>query len=279
MQYDLHVHTTASDGVLSPVEVVDKAYERGLCGIAITDHDTVDGLEPAISYQKAKDLPIAVIPGIEMNTEADGQEIHILGYYIDYYNLGLKGRLQEIREARHERAEKMIDKLRGMGILVSFSQVENLAKGDLIGRPHIAQALMEKNYVCSIKEAFEKYIGRGKPAYVSRYKFLPQEAVDLIKKAGGISILAHPGLIKKQEVVSSIIKLGIEGIEVYYPEHSDRQINVFTELCRKNKLLITGGSDYHGNGSEESRNRLGCSGIGKNLMKKIIKYHNMAKEK
>ncbi|MEN6349031.1 MAG: PHP domain-containing protein [Syntrophomonas sp.] len=279
MQYDLHVHTTASDGVLSPPEVIDKAIAEGLRGIAITDHDTVDGLEPALSYQEAGDLPITVIPGIEMNTESDGQEIHILGYYIDYHNLRLKGRLQEIREARRERAEKMIIKLRGLGMLVSFKQVENLAKGDLIGRPHIAQALVEKKYVYSIKEAFEKYIGRGKPAYVSRYKFLPQEAVDLIKKAGGVTVLAHPGLIKNLEVVSSIIKLGIEGIEVFYPEHSDRQINQFTELCRKNRLLITGGSDYHGNGNDESRNRLGCSGIKTNQMEKIIKYHNMAKEK
>lgn len=274
MIYDLHVHTSASDGALSPCQIVDLAIASAIQGIAITDHDTINGLEPAILYKNENEFSIDIIPGIEMNTEAGEQEVHILGYYIDYHNSRLIKRLEEIRWARYERAQKMIHKLNGLGMSISFDQVQDLAGGDLIGRPHIALALIKNNYVFSIAEAFTKYIGKGKPAYVNRYKFLPQEAIDLIKTVGGIPVLAHPGLIADEPVILDIIKLGIEGLEVYYPQHDENQIAKFLDLSRKYNLLVTGGSDYHGNSNENFRNSLGCSFITHNLIAKISAHRN-----
>lgn len=274
MIYDLHVHTSASDGALNPTELVDLAIKLGIQGIAITDHDTVDGLEPAILYKKIKGLNIDILPGIEMNTEAGEQEVHILGYYIDNYNSRLTKRLGEIKRARYERAEKMIHKLNKLGLSISFKQVQDLAKGDLIGRPHIALALIENNYVISIAQAFNKYIGKGKPGYVNRYKFLPEEAIDLIKNAGGIPVLAHPGLISDERTIYDLIKLGIEGLEVYYPQHNEDQIAKFLDLSRQYNLLVTGGSDYHGNSNDSLRNKLGCSFINQDLMSKILAHES-----
>lgn len=260
MIYDLHVHSTASDGMLSPVEILKLAADMGLGGIAITDHDTVAGIEEAQQYIRTQSLPVQFIPGIEMNTEIDENEVHILGYCINHRHQPLLDRLQEIKQSRLERAQKMIYRLRSMGLTVHFEQVEKLARGDLIGRPHIAQALMEKGYVFSIKEAFEKYIGKGKPAYIPRYKFIPQEAIQLILAAGGIPVLAHPGLITNKLLIRSTISWGVRGIEVYYPEHTSQQVNEYLHLSKVYKLIVTGGSDFHGIGSD-NRNRLGCTGV------------------
>lgn len=274
MTYDLHVHTSASDGFYSPEEVVEKAGETGLAGIAITDHDTVEGLQALLKSKETGNIKTYVIPGIEINTEWDDEEIHILGYFIDYENTGLINRLAEIKSSRFKRAGKMISKLKDIGIGIELSQVQRIAAGSVIGRPHIARAMIEKGYVFSIKEAFERYISKGKPAYVPRYKFFPQEAIDLIKQAGGIAVLAHPGLIKKNDKLNTVINMGIEGIEVFYPEHSREQIVKYTELCIKNNLLLTGGSDFHGGDKEESRNKLGCCGINEAQMCQIVKYRD-----
>ncbi len=272
MRYDLHIHTSASDGALSPPKLVDLAIASGIQGIAITDHDTIEGLEPAIMYKKEKALNIDILPGIELNTEAGEQEIHILGYFIDYYNSRLIRRLEEIKKARYERAEKMINKINRLGMSVSFAEVQDLARGDLIGRPHIALAMIQNNYVASMAEAFNKYIGKGKPAYVNRYKFLPQEAIELIKAAGGIPVLAHPGLITDRNIIFNLIKMGIEGIEVYYPQHNEDQIARFLDLSTEYNLLVTGGSDYHGNSNDNLRNSLGCSFITGDLMARILAH-------
>lgn len=274
MFYDLHTHTTASDGILTPLEIVDHALKAGLNGLAITDHDTINGLDKALKYKEQNNIPVDVIPGIEMNTDYDNEEIHILGYFVDYYNKRLVERLDEIKEARYERASKMIIKLKKLGFSLEFEEVKRIAHDDLIGRPHIAQALIQKGYVFSIKEAFTKYIGKGKPAYIPRYKFLPEEAINLIKTSGGISILAHPGLINDQKLIDNVIKMGIEGIEVFYPEHSNEQINKYLMLTTKNHLLVTGGSDFHGLESEKSRGKLGAAGIGDNYMQEIYNYKN-----
>jgi hypothetical protein len=270
--YDLHVHTTASDGTCTPQEVLDRAVEIGLSGLAITDHDTVDGLELAQRYCIENKLQIDFIPGIELSTEDYGEEIHILGYFFDSKNVILQKRLKEIREARVNRAHKIINRLNNIGINISISDVRKYAGEDFIGRPHIARALIDQGYIMSVKEGFERYIGKGKPAYVPRYKFMPQEAIKLIKEADGISILAHPGLIENSRVIRQIVNMGIDGLEVYYPEHTRAQMAEFTRICHENNFLLTGGSDYHGLESTDSKGNLGCTGVSWNLMKKMYLY-------
>jgi predicted metal-dependent phosphoesterase TrpH len=279
MLYDLHVHTQASDGVESPEQIIINAMGAGLTGLAITDHDTIDGLEPAREYIEKNQLELDFIPGIELNTDFGKDEVHILGYFIDFHNEYLKRRLLEIRLQRYMRAEKIVDQLQLLGLHVSLEHVQRLAQGGLIGRPHIARALVQNSYVGSEDEAFHKYIDRGKPAYVPRYKFLPSEAIYLIQQAGGIAVLAHPGLIKDSEKINEIINMGIEGLEVYYPEHSPEQIFQFTRLAEKHNLLITGGSDFHGPGSSESRNMLGSTGIDEDMVDRIRNYYRIKMKK
>lgn len=270
--FDLHVHSTASDGLLTSEELLLRAQEIGLDGLAITDHDTVSGIEEAYMFIATHPLSLHFIPGIEMNTEVEENEVHILGYFIDIHNSRLLHRLEEIKEARWERARKMVYRLKSMGLAISFEQVEKLAQGDLIGRPHVARAMAEKGYVFSVKEAFDKFIGKGRPAYVPRYKFMPGEAIELIKGAGGVPILAHPGLLRNKELIHEVIDLGIAGLEVYYPEHTTQQVDGFLQLCQNNNLLVTGGSDFHGTGRHESRSRLGCNGIDVNRFKLLYEY-------
>jgi predicted metal-dependent phosphoesterase TrpH len=268
-EYDLHVHTTASDGTLTPCQVIDEAIRAGLKGLAITDHDTVVGLTPAQQYVEQNNLQLEFIPGIELNTEAGDEEIHILGYFIDPDNAGLNQHLQDIRKARFNRTLQMVKRLQDAGMVISFEQVQTLAQGESMGRPHVARALIQNGYVSSITEAFDKYIGRGRPGYIPRYKFLPAEAIELINNAGGIPVLAHPGLIKAREKIIEIIRLGIKGLEVYYPEHSLEQQSHLIKLAEHYDLLITGGSDYHGPGSEESRASIGASTISFELLQQI----------
>ncbi len=274
MLYDMHVHSTASDGTLSPEEIINEAVDIGLLGIALTDHDTLDGLPNAQQYVVEQQLSIDFIPGIELNTEIDDYEVHILGYYVDAYNSPMNGRLMEIRGQRQERAQKMLDKLSALGMKISYEHLLELAGSDLIARPHIARAMIEAGYVNSIKEAFDQYISKGKAAYVNRYKFAPDEAISLIKQAGGIAVLAHPGLIRDQKLISAVIDMGIAGLEVNYPEHSEEQILRFQQLAVEQKLLITGGSDFHGANSGESRSQLGAAGINSKEMSKIKAYKN-----
>ncbi len=272
--YDLHIHTTASDGVRTPQEIIDMAVKIGLKGIAISDHDTVAGLGQARQYLDTTSYSLDFIPAIELNTDAGEDEVHILGYFIDPESVALNQRLLEIRNSRYHRAEQMVGRLQELGLKITFEHVQALAQGELIARPHIARALMNNQYCTSIPEAFAKYIGRGSPGYVPRYKFLPQEAIELIKNAGGIAVLAHPGLIQHKDKVTEIINSGIEGLEVFYPEHSPEQIDELMELARHHRLLITGGSDYHGPASSESRTNMGSAGVSKDLVNQMYAYLN-----
>ncbi|NLW91293.1 MAG: PHP domain-containing protein [Syntrophomonadaceae bacterium] len=267
--YDLHVHTTASDGLLTPAEVIELAIEIGLTGIAITDHDTMNGLVSAAEYLKSKQLSLDFIPGIEINTDVEAGEVHILGYYVNADDQRLRSRLEEIKSCRWERAVGMIEKLVGLGLPITVEEVEKQAKGDLIGRPHIAMALKDRCYVESIKEAFDKYIGQGRPAYVPRYKFPPEEAITLIHQAGGTAVLAHPGLIRNERTISEIIDLGIDGIEAIYPEHDLKQVIYYKNIADRDNLIITGGSDFHGIDSMESHSALGSCGIDDIIFKSI----------
>jgi len=241
---DLHIHTTASDGILTPDEVVYWSKLKGLTAIGITDHDTVNGIRPA--EDASLKYGIEIVPGIELSTIFEDEEIHILGYYIDYTAPWLLSTLEKIQNSRYERAERIVNKLNELGVNITLEQVKLKAVTGTIGRPHIARAMIDKGYINNIKEAFKEFIGKGCPAYVERYKLSSKEAIDIIKRTGGISVLAHPGLIKNKVNIASIINLGIDGIEVYHSKHDNETVRDTLAIANSRNLLITGGSDCHG---------------------------------
>lgn len=245
-QVDLHIHTTASDGKYSPAEIVRMSNASGLRYIAICDHDSVDGVALA-QAAAGKVPPLVVIAGVEINTDTSIGELHILGYFVDVRNAELQTSLERLRNSRILRAQKMIDKLWKLGIHLEFEQVKKIAGEGSIGRPHIAQAMLEKGYINSFKEAFMKYISRGGPAYVERDKITPAEATQLIIRAGGIPVLAHPLTCGDPEtIVRDLAAAGLRGLEVYYSGYSPEQIQGLLILADKYSLLTTGGSDFHG---------------------------------
>jgi predicted metal-dependent phosphoesterase TrpH len=249
---DLHLHTTASDGRLEPREIVSLAVRVGLDVIAVTDHDTIDGVVPALNAAQAFPL-LTVIPGVEINTDVAQGEVHILGYFIDYTDKKLAATLQKLRDSRRERAQKMIAKLGKLGMKVDWQRVSDLVQGGSVCRPHIAQALFEKGYVSSEKEAFDKYIGHNGPAYVERYKLLPVEAVKLILDAQGLPVLAHPADIADlDELVPKLKAVGLVGLEVYYRDYSSDIVAGLAKIAKQYDLITMGGTDYHafGDGSE-----------------------------
>ncbi len=243
---DLHIHSTASDGRLSPEEVIYKSVELGVTIIAIADHDSVDGIAPALAA--AKTFPqLKVIPCVEISTDVPQGEVHVLGYFIDYTDHELEATLRRLRSSRLQRAQGMITKLGNLGIHIEWQRVQEIAGSGSIGRPHIAQAMLEKGYIASIKEAFIKYISRDGPAYVDREKMTPAEAVELILLAGGLPVLAHPLTINDLETMIVELKAaGLVGIEAYYDGYTADEINKLVSLAERYNLIATGGSDYHG---------------------------------
>ncbi len=243
MRIDLHTHTTASDGLLAPEALVALAHDAGVGVLAVADHDTTDGVDPAVAAGTR--LALETIPAVEINTDVDDSEVHVLGYYIDHHLPWFQEFLGRLRNGRVNRAARMVEKLNALGIRVDFARVRALASG-AVGRPHVARALVEAGAVASTEEAFEKYIGRNGPAYVERMKVSPQEAVQVILRAGGIPVLAHPGWGVKDEMVPALVGAGLEGLEVYYPDHTPAMVNRYLEIARRHGLLITGGTDFHG---------------------------------
>jgi len=243
---DLHIHSTASDGRLTAEDLVRQAAKKGLSVIAITDHDSVDGIAAALVA--AESFPsLTVIPGVEINTDIPNGEVHILGYFIDYENEELKRTLETLQRSREIRACKMIAKLGKLGIDVEWQRVQTLAGGGSIGRPHIAQAMFEQGYVPSLQEAFTKYIGRRGPAYAERERLSPEGAVKLVVKAGGLPVIAHPadtdGL---EELLIQLKDVGLVGLEAYYNGYGRKTIQRLVQLANKYGLLTSGGSDFHG---------------------------------
>lgn len=241
---DLHIHTTASDGQLTPEEVVKWAGIKRLSAVGITDHDTVKGIPAAIKAGQKQQVEI--VPGIELSTIYEDEEIHILGYYIDYREKWFLNELEKIQRSRYNRAAKMIEKLNTLGIDITFEQVERIADDGIIGRPHIARAMIEKGYIENIKEAFNGYIGKGGPAYVERYKLSSEEAIRMISRLGGVPVLAHPGLIKNKALIGKVLDLGIKGIEAYHTKHDDEDSRQALQIAKARNLIVTGGSDCHG---------------------------------
>ncbi len=243
---DLHIHSTASDGRFSPADIVHKAAELGLTIISITDHDTVDGIASALVAAKA--FPqLKVIPGVEISTDASGGEVHVLGYFLDYDDPGLKSALDISRSSRKLRAQRMTARLGDLGIHIEWQRVQEIAGGGAIGRPHIAQAMLEKGYIASLQEAFANYIGRGAPAYVEREKVTPAQAVELVLRSKGLPVLAHA--LTASDPEDTVIELktaGLVGLEAYYDGYSADQVNQLLGLARRHGLIVTGGSDYHG---------------------------------
>ena len=243
---DLHIHTSASDGRFSPAEIVSRSAAAGLAVIAITDHDTVDGIAPAL--QAARTFPsLRVIPGVEISTDIPAGQAHILGYFVDYTDHELQIALEKMRNSRWERARKMVARLEDLGCRIEWERVREIAGAASVGRPHIAQALMEKDYVESIKDAFTRYISQDGPAYVERDKMTPVQAAELILQAKGLPVLAHPLTVPDPEAMVIELKAaGLTGIEVYYKDYSRDDINRLLRLSDRYGLVNTGGTDYHG---------------------------------
>ena len=240
---DLHVHTTASDGAFTPSQVVEGALAKELAHLAITDHDTTAGIDEAL--EAARGTALEVIPGVELSSELDSEEIHILGYYLNHHDEDLHNKLGMICQARYRRARQMVEKLAGFGVSLHWERVEEIAGGgSAFGRPHIAQALLEKGYVASIGEAFERYIGRERPAYVARYKLTPVEAVQMITAAKGLPVLAHPR--GQEHVLSGLVEVGLVGLEAYYPSYTIGDSEALLRLAKEYNLIPTGGTDFHG---------------------------------
>lgn len=242
---DLHMHTTASDGDYTPADLMALASERGLSTVAITDHDTTDGIAPAQAAALQHD--ITVIPAIELSaeTEEDG-DVHMLGYFIDITDAAFQEKLEAFRENRYHRGRGMVRKLNELGVPLAWEKVAAIADGAPIARPHIARAMVAEGYVETLQDAFDKYLADDAPAYVSRVRMSPEEAVDLIHSAGGAAVLAHPGLVKRYEpVLRRLIAHGVDGVEVNHPKNPPEVVAHVREIAEEHSLIMTGGSDFH----------------------------------
>jgi len=240
---DLHAHTLFSDGALTPEAVVARALERSLAALAITDHDSVEGVEPA---RAAAGSALELVPGIEVSSTLEGMDLHILGYYIDPGDADLEDSLARFREERLRRAIEMVDRLRALGASVDPDVVIELAGPGVVGRPHVAEALVRAGHVDTVDDAFRRYIGAHGAAFVPRPAFRPEEAIAVIHSAGGVSVLAHPGPGLADLVVEQLAEAGLRGIEVWHPQHGAMAVRRYRALARRLDLLETGGSDFHG---------------------------------
>jgi len=246
MLVDLHVHTTASDGTYEPEQILEAARQEGIEVISITDHDTIDGLA---EVPKGETF-VVFIPGVEISAEYPST-LHILGYGIDPENKELCSTLDKLQRYRNRRNEFMLERMRNFGFHIEMEELIEEAGGELIGRPHFANLMVKKGYVSSYQEAFDKYLKKGAPLYMDKKRLSPERAIELIHAAGGITVLAHPYQAETdperlERLVQSLVNHGLDGIEVFYSQHSQTQIEEYLHLAKKYDLLITAGSDFHG---------------------------------
>jgi hypothetical protein len=242
---DLHSHTTASDGTLSPRELVAAAARHGVTVLAVTDHDSTDGLAEAMA-EAAQHPPLTIVPGLEINCDVEGAEVHVLGYFVAHDAPWFQDFLREQRAERVARIHRITARLAELGMAIDPAEVFAIVGEGSAGRPHVAQVMVKHGYVKSVREAFEKYLKAGGPANVPRRRLTPVEAVQVIRRANGVPVLAHPGLAERDELIPELVASGLKGIEVYYAEHSAAQVTNYLDLCRRHRLIATGGSDYHG---------------------------------
>ncbi len=246
---DLHIHTTASDSLFTPNEVVETARKKGLSAIAITDHDTIDGYEAA--KEIAEDLEIELIPAVELSVAYKGEDIHLLGYLIDCENPEFLKKINSFQKERRIRGEKMVEKLNELGIDLNIETVKNIAGKGSVGRPHLADALLKEEFVNTYEEAFARYIGYHAPAYVSKMFLTPKEGIDLVHLVRGVAVLAHPGTVRIQQAIYDFVDLGLDGIEAYHSKHDRETTKNYINLAQKLGLIYTGGSDCHGRRGEK----------------------------
>ena len=262
---DLHVHTSCSDGTYTSAQLVKEGIARGLSALAIVDHDTVAALAEAKACAQGKDLEI--IPGVELTAQHEQQEIHILGYFLDYQNTELLEKLKLVQLNRIQRVYKIVENLDGLGLKLNPQTVFDISGKATVGRMHIARALVKQGLVGSTSEAFRRYIGDKSLAYVLGFGFTVPEAIKLIQAAGGVAVLAHPYILHHDAWIEEFAGYGLEGIEAYYPEHSQAMVNFYLDLAKKLNLLVTGGTDFHGSLKPEIK--LGMIKIPLELVEKL----------
>ncbi len=262
---DLHTHTTASDGTLRPEGLFSKALELHIKVLAITDHDSTEGLS-AISGLEASHPEIRIIPGIELSAEGE-LACHLLGYFIDVSDGALQSALAKLRENRLGRIAAMIEKVKALGMDIDDERVRALAAGGAVGRPHLADAMVEKGYVKTRKEAFERFLKKDGPAYIPGTGPSAEECIRLIKSAKGIPVLAHPSYYTTPELFGRLAQLGLMGVEIYYPEHSSGLIKRYLEVAQDLRLIATGGSDFHG--PRTQRSALACVSVPESVVHEL----------
>ena len=267
---DLHIHTTCSDSTQTPEEVILHAKEVGLNCISIADHDTVDGIDPAIAA--GKEHGIEVIPAIELSTEINKKDVHMLGYLMDYKNPEFVETIHKIQHSRIGRMHDMIAKLNELGVdNITFDEVSEMAGTKSLGRPHLAHFLVEKGWVKNKQEAFNKYLAEGQAACVPKYKISPFEGIELIAKAGGISVLAHPKFSGVDEHIPAFVEAGLGGLEIYYPNTPPELVKFYEGIVAKHGMVATGGSDAHGDNKKHTY--IGRMNIPYDLVEKLKEYH------
>lgn len=246
VKVDLHTHTVASDGALTPRELVRKAVGHAVRVLAVTDHDSTEGIAEA-REEAARHEGVTIVPGLEINCDVEGgAEIHVLGYLVDHEAAWFQDFLRTQREERTKRVRTLAARLAELGMPIDPAEVLALAGEGAPGRPHVAQVMVKHGYVKSVREAFDKYLKSDGPANVPRRRLTPVQAVEIIRRAKGVPVFAHPGLAKRDAMIPELVEAGLQGIETYYAEHSTEQVRAYLELCRRFDLVATGGSDFHG---------------------------------
>lgn len=256
---DLHTHTDRSDGRLPPRELVARAAARGLRVLAVTDHDTVEGLSSA--RDAAEEAGLQLVDGVELSVSLEGEELHLLAYAVDPTHESLRRHLEKMQEARRARAWTIVDRLREEGLEVEDEQLRTtIASTAAVGRPHVAAALVRAGYVETSREAFERYLGTDGPGFVAKPEFPAEDALAVVHEAGGVGVLAHPGHWTSTAQLRALAAAGLDGVEVYHPSHGPSLRHYYRRVARSYDLVVTGGSDYHGR-TEEEEKRLGGMGL------------------